>query len=82
MIQRTIQHLSDRLTYFSYFNAWIFMGILSVSLKSHPWHRRMPAFEKFYIRYKDDTMVSLYIRIFTFMLMWVIIFLIAMLLFF
>lgn len=77
-----IQRILDRFDHFCYFNAWIFMGILSVSLKSHPWHRSMPGFEAFYIRYKDDTVISLYIRVSTFVLVWILIFLIAMLFFF
>jgi hypothetical protein len=74
-----ILRMHQMFDYLCYFNAWLFVGMLTVIFKSHPWHGRMPAFDVFYDRYKDDTMIRLYIRICTLTMFWVLLLGIAML---
>ncbi len=65
--------------YLCYYNAWLLVGMLTVTFKSHPWHGRMPAFDVFYDRYKDDATIKVYVRICTLTIFWVLLLGIAML---
>jgi hypothetical protein len=73
-----ILRLHEMFDSFCYYNAWLFVGILTAVFKSHPWHGRMPAFKVFYERYRNDMTIKAYVRIGTLTILWIIFLCIAL----